>query len=224
MAQAVPRVFISHASEDKERFVVPFAEALAAAGVDPWLDQWEIGPGDSLVARIFDEGITEADAFIIVLSLVSVSKPWVREEVEAAVVRRITSEGAKRVIPIVLDEGVSVPASLQHLLWESVPQRGMEGLVKRIVNVLHGQTEKPPVGSAPRYASTSLRWTSHAADETVLRLIVDKFRAHDGPGWQLWSDDVQAAALELGLSAEEFSESMHALTEQGMVQAQVMMV
>jgi hypothetical protein len=33
-----PKVFISHASEDKERFVLAFAERLRASGVDAWLD------------------------------------------------------------------------------------------------------------------------------------------------------------------------------------------
>ena len=31
-----PKVFISHASEDKERFVVNFATALRENGIDAW--------------------------------------------------------------------------------------------------------------------------------------------------------------------------------------------
>lgn len=37
-----PKVFISHASEDKVRFVLGFAEKLRAAGIDAWLDRWEM--------------------------------------------------------------------------------------------------------------------------------------------------------------------------------------
>ena len=55
-----PKVFISHASEDKERFVMNFASKLRANGVDAWLDKWEMLPGDSLVDKIFEEGIKEA--------------------------------------------------------------------------------------------------------------------------------------------------------------------
>lgn len=222
MTQAAPRAFISHASEDKERFVLPFAKALREAGIDAWVDKWEIGPGDSLVQRIFDEGIAEADAFIVVLSLASVSKPWVREELDAGVVRRITSGRAQRLIPVVLDEAVEVPEALRHLLWESVPKSGFDGVVTRIINVLHGRSERPVLGESPRYARSTLRWTSHPADETVFRLVVDELRAHDGPGWLLWSNDVQARALELGLSTSQFCESMHALIEQGLVSAEVM--
>ncbi|MCQ9427586.1 toll/interleukin-1 receptor domain-containing protein, partial [Pseudomonas sp. LJDD11] len=52
-----PKVFVSHASEDKDRFVLDFAKQLRANGIDAWLDKWEMLPGDSLVTKIFDEGI-----------------------------------------------------------------------------------------------------------------------------------------------------------------------
>src|SRR5262245_4218713 len=86
---SAPRVFISHASEDKARFVAGFAARLRENGVDAWLDQWEMKPGDSLVDRIFEEGLKSAQAVIIVLSAVSVTKPWVREELNNSVVSRI---------------------------------------------------------------------------------------------------------------------------------------
>jgi hypothetical protein len=74
-AQSSPKVFISHATEDKERFVLKFAEALRENGVDAWLDKWEMLPGDSLVDKIFEEGIKSANAFIIVLSSTSTRSP-----------------------------------------------------------------------------------------------------------------------------------------------------
>jgi len=48
MAPAPPKAFISHASEDKVRFVLGFATKLREKGIDAWLDRWEIKPGDSL--------------------------------------------------------------------------------------------------------------------------------------------------------------------------------
>ncbi|HFT7679416.1 TPA: toll/interleukin-1 receptor domain-containing protein, partial [Citrobacter braakii] len=77
---AAPKVFVSHASEDKDRFVMAFAERLRANGVDAWVDKWEIQVGDSLVRKIFSEGLAECSAIIVVLSNYSVNKPWVREE------------------------------------------------------------------------------------------------------------------------------------------------
>lgn len=67
-----PKVFVSHASEDKSRFVVDFARSLRENGVDAWLDQWEMKPGDSLVDKIFEEGLKDARAVIVVLSKSSV--------------------------------------------------------------------------------------------------------------------------------------------------------
>ena len=96
-----PRVFMSHASEDKERFVLGFARRLRERGIDVWLDRWEMYPGDSLVDKIFTEGIGKASAVVVVLSVYSVNKPWVREELNAAVVKRINS--GSKLIPVVLD-------------------------------------------------------------------------------------------------------------------------
>ena len=87
---SAPKVFVSHASEDKDRFVVEFARRLRENGVDAWLDQWEMKPGDSLVDKIFEEGLKEARAIVVVLSATSVLKPWVREELNASVVNRIS--------------------------------------------------------------------------------------------------------------------------------------
>ena len=88
------RAFLSHASEDKEDFVEPLARELAEMGVAPWLDIWEIRPGDSLVRKLFEEGLDAVDAVIVVVSSSSAAKPWVREELDAAVVRRIAELSA----------------------------------------------------------------------------------------------------------------------------------
>jgi len=81
-----PKVFVSHATEDKDRFVNKFALRLRENGVDAWLDKWEMLPGDSLVDKIYGDGLKEALTVIIVLSSNSVSKPWVREELNASVI------------------------------------------------------------------------------------------------------------------------------------------
>lgn len=69
-----PKVFVSHASEDKDRFVLDFATRLRASGIDVWLDKWEMLPGDSLIDKIFEDGVKNANAVIVVLSSFSVKK------------------------------------------------------------------------------------------------------------------------------------------------------
>jgi hypothetical protein len=217
--ERVPRAFISHASEDTGRFVVRFATKLRSRGVDAWVDQWEMQAGDSLVQRIFDHGIAEADAFIVVLSHVSVVKPWVREELDAGVVQRINSGGQKRLIPVVLDEGVEIPTAIRHLLWLSVPGLGINGVVDEVARALFGGSTKPPLGSPPAYASRRrVGWLDDPVDDLVFGLIVEEWR-HHGLTTILFSNDVQARAEELGVSAESFRESMHALLGQGLIAA-----
>lgn len=114
-----PKVFISHASEDTSSFVVDFARRLRENGVDAWLDQWEMKPGDSLVDKIFEEGLRDARAVIIVLWKSSVQKPWVREELNASVVNRIIRR--TRLIRVVIDD-CEVPESLRSMVWQRVDE------------------------------------------------------------------------------------------------------
>jgi hypothetical protein len=147
-----PRVFVSHASEDKERFVVEFATKLRAKGIDAWLDKWEILPGDSLVDKIYDEGLKGAQAVIVVLSRNSVNKPWVRDELNAAVVKKIN--GLSKLIPVVIDD-CEVPEALQSTVWERIDNfASYEGALERIVRAILNHREKPPIGDLPLYATT----------------------------------------------------------------------
>ena len=144
-----PVVFISHASEDKERFVMKFAEKLISDGVNAWVDKWEMLPGDSLVDKIFEEGLKNAQAIIVVLSTSSVDKPWVKEEINAAFVNKINSKC--RIIPILLDE-VAVPECLQSTVWENVTDiNNYEEKYKRILASIYGHSLKPKLGQIPNY-------------------------------------------------------------------------
>jgi len=147
-----PKVFVSHASEDKNRFVTEFATKLRNNGVDAWLDKWEMLPGDSLVDKIFEEGLKEAKAVIIVLSKFSVDKPWVREELNASIVNKI-SKGIK-IIPIVLDE-CNVPEALTSTLWEKIDTLdSYENSFKRVLSSIYGIIDKPALGTSPAYTSS----------------------------------------------------------------------
>lgn len=166
-----PKVFLSHASEDKDRFVVGFARQLRESGVDVWLDQWEMKPGDSLVDKIFEEGLKEARAVIIVLSTTSVQKPWVREELNASVVNRI-SRGTK-LIPVVIDE-CDVPESLRSTVWQKVDSlEDYSQSLQRILSAIFDSSDKPAIGKPPARFSGSAPLISGLTrvDDLVLREI-----------------------------------------------------
>lgn len=76
------KVFLCHSHHDKP-FVRRLANDLSALGVDVWLDEWELKPGDSLHEAI---GLAiRASAHIgIVLSPHSVASRWCRNELSQA--------------------------------------------------------------------------------------------------------------------------------------------
>jgi hypothetical protein len=144
-----PKAFLSHASEDKDRFVLDFAKRLRARGIDAWLDMWEMLPGDSLIDKIFAEGIKEAAAVIVVISKYSIAKAWVREELNAATVRHI--ENGTKLIPVVIDD-CEVPDALRTKLWERVTNLAdYDESLNRVVAAILGESLKPPVGTGPEY-------------------------------------------------------------------------
>lgn len=169
-----PKVFVSHASEDKDRFVLDFAIALRQHGVDAWLDKWEMLPGDSLVDKIFEEGIKGASAVIIVLSKFSVEKPWVREELNAAFVKRINT--GSKLIPVVIDD-CEVPEALSSTLWQRVDNlKSYEASLSRIVAAIFGSTDKPPIGQPPQYSKSFVASIGglNNMDSLVLKLACEE--------------------------------------------------
>jgi hypothetical protein len=164
-----PRVFISHAGEDRQRFVMAFAQRLRENGVDAWLDQWEMKPGDHFVEKIFEQGLRNADAVIIVLSAASVNKPWVREELNVSVVKRV-QEGLK-LIPVVID-ACEIPECLQATLWQRIDDLShYDESFQRILAAIFDRSGKPALGTPPeRFAAPKLP-DSTGTDERVLHAI-----------------------------------------------------
>ena len=208
---APPKVFVSHASEDKQRFVERFAARLRENGVDAWLDQWEMKPGDSLVDRIFEEGLKSAQAVIIVLSAVSVTKPWVREELNNSVVNRI-SRGLK-IIPVVIDQ-CEVPEALAATLWQRVDDlEHYDAAFQRILDAIFDRSAKPPIGRPPeRLADVEAKLPAlNGTDQRVLREIYAKQIA----GQPAWLSDLVLVPALAGLSRDDVADSIEVLQEQG---------
>lgn len=75
------KLFISHASEDKDGFVQPLAEALRNEGFEVWYDRFVLTIGDSLLRKISD-GLNQCDFGIVVLSRHFFSKKWPQAELD----------------------------------------------------------------------------------------------------------------------------------------------
>ncbi len=206
-----PTAFLSHASEDKAGFAEPLGRELASLGISPWLDKWEIRPGDSLVKKLFDEGVAAVDAVIVVVSRYSAGKPWVRAELDAAVVRRITEN--TRLIPVRLD-GADMPAPLQMLVWHDAARTedGIRGAARVIAGTLHGRDIRPAVAPPPAYTSAGRIPGLTAADSTLLTLLAQEAISANtllSVPWQA----VVAGAASQGLDEDMATESL-AMLEQ----------
>lgn len=211
-----PKVFVSHASEDKERFVIGFATKLREKGIDAWVDKWEIFPGDSLVDKIFEEGIKTAQAMIIILSNVSVQKPWVKEELNAGMVKRIS--GKCKLIPVVIDD-CEVPEALRSTVWEKIKDiNNYQQELDRIVSAIYGHTEKPPLGTPPEYTNlviSDLPGFTHV-DTVVFKVICEASLA-TGVDW-IGVSQFQGRLAELGISEDEMYESIEILANNYFIQ------
>lgn len=87
-----PRIFLSHSKKDQE-FIKKLANDLKPARVEVWYDDWEIPPGASLRAKIFEEGIQGCDLFFVYLTESAVHSTWVQQELDAAFVTELETRG-----------------------------------------------------------------------------------------------------------------------------------
>ena len=91
-------IFISHASEDKEKIVKPLAVLISEFGVKVWYDEFTLKFGDSL-SRSIDKGLSNSKFGVVVISKAFMEKRWPEYELQGLVTLEIAGKG-KRIIPI----------------------------------------------------------------------------------------------------------------------------
>jgi TIR domain len=92
-------IFISHASEDKERVVEPFIQCLEQDGItNIWYDKDQIEGGDVVVQRI-NEGLSTSKMAIIIFSISYMGKHWTEWELWVLSALLITHK--IRIIPFI---------------------------------------------------------------------------------------------------------------------------
>jgi len=92
-------VFISHATEDKQSFVEPLANALKEVGIKVWYDGFVLEWGDGLRDSI-DRGLVNSKYGIVVFSKAYLNKKrkWTKHELDGLFAKEI--EGKKVILPI----------------------------------------------------------------------------------------------------------------------------
>ncbi len=130
-------VFISHASEDKEEVVRPLANALRAAGLSVWYDEFELRIGDSLRRKI-DRGVGSSRFGVVVLSDSFFGKGWPEYELDGLVTRSVS--GDQVILPIwhnvTKKQVIGYSASLADKLARSTATHTVEEIAAEIVEVV----------------------------------------------------------------------------------------
>lgn len=91
-------IFICHASEDKDFFVRPLANALADTGLNIWYDEFSLSVGDSL-RRSIDYGLANSRFGVVVFSPHFFKKEWPAYELDG-LVSKATSAKQKVILPV----------------------------------------------------------------------------------------------------------------------------
>ncbi|MGE5702945.1 MAG: toll/interleukin-1 receptor domain-containing protein, partial [Clostridia bacterium] len=90
-------VFISHASEDKNTFVIPLAMKLSELKVKVWFDMFTLKVGDRL-SRSIDRGLANSNFGIVVISKAFIKKNWTEYELQGLVSKELGR--SKVILPI----------------------------------------------------------------------------------------------------------------------------
>jgi len=134
-------VFISHASEDKNEVVRPLANALQAAGLIVWYDEFELRMGDSLRRKI-DKGLARSRFGVVVLSRAFFGRGWPEYELDGLVTR--ANSGDQILLPIWHNvskrEVMGYSPSLADRLARNTATHTVEEIAAEIVDVIRKPT------------------------------------------------------------------------------------
>jgi hypothetical protein len=200
------KVFLSYASDDKD-LAKKLAESLQANGLETWWDGWCIYPGDSLRQRI-DEGIAGCTHFLVLLTPASIGKPWVNQEMDAGLVRKLNEQC--KFLPV----RYQLPASALPPLLSGMhtPEITADSDFSQLINDIYGVTRRPPLGAPPAVVSNSqVSETGYSPAATeIARFFVER-TTHGLPfDPQLWMHEL---AKETGLSIEDTKDGLFELSD-----------
>ena len=125
------RLFFSYSRHDKD-FVLRLAKDLRSVGVNLWIDQLDIAPGDRW-DRGVEEALAAAPAVLVVLSPDSVNSQNVMDEVSLAL------DEKKRIVPILIRQ-CNVPFRLRRLQYVDFTA-GYDAGLAALVGALNSQRQ-----------------------------------------------------------------------------------
>ena len=106
----IGKVFVSHSSADKP-FVDRLVVDLRRHSIAVWYDKFDLNIGDSVPGSL-NQALADAKYFAIVLSKAAVASSWVREELNAALMKQVAF-GGTFILPLLIED-CDVPPLLAH--------------------------------------------------------------------------------------------------------------
>jgi hypothetical protein len=157
-------IFISHASEDRDGFVRPFAGELARRGLKVWFDGMALTLGSSL-RRSIDDGIAGSRYAAVVISPRFLAKPWPRNELGGLFARE--AAGHMVILPILHELTEADLLSHSPMLADRFAVSSGSGIAHvadRILEAIRdarasGATPRAPVSAAPKGTSKAFSGT-----------------------------------------------------------------
>jgi hypothetical protein len=123
--------FLSYNSEDSA-VARQIGALLLSQDVSVWLDEWKIGPGDS-ITRAINIGLDQSSGLFTIWSRHAADSRWVERELATAVSRSV-NDPAFKVVPIILDD-TPLPALLtdiRHIRWLSSSTGWLEEVLQAV--------------------------------------------------------------------------------------------
>ncbi len=141
------RVFLSHASKDKN-FVHELREFLREGGeIETWLDEYDIPYGGNVVSSIAD-GLQSADAVLLILSPEAVESRWVTEEWSAKYWEQVNS-GRVQLLPVLFHD-CNIPPLLRNKKYFDLRTNHPDGFRKIKACLLGLKPSPPPSSNLPQ--------------------------------------------------------------------------
>ena len=211
---------IVHSPEDAERFVSGLSSALGHAGVESDTESWRLSVRDSLIDRIFSEGLKDASLMLVVLSQNNSNTDWSSLELELSVVERI--QAVTRLCVLLLD-GRQPPAELP----EDVPVFALDhpgdvlelsGLIQELGPIMRGHyvPGNRPAGAEREGGSDGVLAGISNIGETEATVLALSCRcAVESNAFLVKADNVFELAAPLEIRNEDFHRCLDALENAG---------
>ncbi len=128
------KIFISYTPQDKH-YADLMADRIRQAGHEVLYDGWKIKEGDNLIEKI-NEGVKEADAFVVIISKNSLSSKWSMHEYSVLAFGELSNQ-THRIIPVLVDKS-TVPQYLARYQYVDLSE-DLECGVNEVVHLLSSE-------------------------------------------------------------------------------------